>query len=233
MHNTERSVAISKELTIFKNLLLLYPDSYRKKFELEMLITFGDMYQEKKLRDGKIGFLFWLGISLDISKSACKQHGELLKKQGMKKYLFKTLHFNTCNIIGALLLLPFLSVFLIDVVARISQGDLTHYNRPVYTFLSHTFLYQKPVLLVWVILFPAIAVLINLIPLIQNSFKKHRSLFHLSFIKQNIITFSILAMGIGFLALLKLHDFAPCSFHGILRFGLQKLPFILSYCKNT
>lgn len=233
MHNTEKSIVVSKTYIFFKNLLLLYPDTYRKTFEEEILITFEDMYQEKLLQDGEIGITFWFQIYMDIVINALEQHRQLLKKQGMKKYTQQTLHINKYNIIGGLLLLPFFSVFLINVSARIAQGDLTHYNRPVYSLLSHSLLYWFPVLFTWVILFPTLAIIINLVPLIKNIIKKHGSLFDFSFIRQNAITLLILAVGIGFLAIIKLHDFAPCFVHGILRFGFEKTFDIISYCRNA
>lgn len=226
-------MTVTREYVFFKTLLLLYPASYLRKFGKEMLITFEDMYQEKMLRDGEIGFTFWFSIFLDIIKSTFEQHRVALKKQGMKKYVNKTLHINRYNVIGTLLLLPFLSVLSIDLLARFAQDDITHYNRPLYLYLSHTVFYWTPILVIWVILFPTLAVLLNLIPLIQNIIKKHGSLFKLSFIKHNALTLTILAIGLGFLAIIKLHDFAPCIFHGLLRFGVGKLPYIFSYCKNA
>lgn len=233
MHNTERLLSISKEQKVFHTLLLLYPEQYRKRFADEMLLTFEDLYQEKVAQEGQAGILFWLRISFDIFISALEQHRKQMQKLGMKKYLGKTLHINKYNIIGLVLLLPFFSVFLISLFARIAQGDLTHYNRPVYSLLSHSLLYWFPVLFTWVILFPALAIIVNLVPLIKNIIKKHGSLFEFSFIRQNAITLLILAVGIGFLAIIKFHDFAPCFIHGILQVGVGQLPKIISVCHNA
>src|SRR6185437_13165118 len=155
MYKTEHSIAFTKVNQIYKTLLLFYPAAYRKKFGSEMLITFEDLYQEQVLQNKKIGIGFWFSLILDIIQSAFAQHHDSLKKQGVKKYIHKTLHITTYNIIGAVLLLPFFSIFLIDILARIIQGDLTHYNRPVYALLSHSLLYWFPVLFTWVVLFPA------------------------------------------------------------------------------
>lgn len=231
MLNSEKLVVISKAQRVFQNLLLLYPDTYRKKFGQEMLIAFEDLYTERLINERKSGIFFWLVISLDIVKSAFEQHRELIIKKGMKKYIRQTLHINIYNIIGGLLLLPFLSVFFIDLIARIAQGDLTHYNRPVYALLSHSLLYWFPVLFTWVILFPALAIIINLIPLIKNILKKYGSF--LLFIKQNVITLAIFAVGLAFLAIIKLHDFAPCFLHGLLKVGINQLPQIFSVCRNA
>jgi hypothetical protein len=233
MHNTEKSVVVSTSYIFFKNLLLLYPNRYRKKFGQEMLFTFDDLYQEKLHRDGKIGILFWVVIFFDITKTAFEEHGIEMKKKGMKRYVQKTLNINKYNIIGALLLLPFFSVFFIDLAARIAQGDMIHYNRRIYAFLSHTIFYQTPVLFIWVILFPILAAILNLIPVLQNNKNKQESPFHFSFVKQNLISLSLIAIGLGFLAIIKLHDFAPCIVHGLIHIGVGRLPYIISFCKNA
>jgi hypothetical protein len=233
MHKTEKVIVYPKEFTFIRNLLLLYPDRYRKKFQQEILITVEDMYQERLLKVGKVNTLYWFVISFDIIKSACNQHVELLNKQGMKKYIHETLQIDKFNIIGGLLLLPFFIVFLIDLATRIAQGDLTRYNRPVYAILSHSLLYWLPVLFTWVVIFPTIAVLLNIIPLIKNVSKFHNDVFHFSFLRKNIFSLLILAVGFGFLALIALHDFAPCVAHGLLRLGFTKLPYIISFCNNA
>lgn len=232
MHEVRESVLIT-EHKFYQFLLLLYPESYRKKFGYEMLVTFEDMYQERIVNDKSVGLIFWFAIIFDITKNAFEQHNDLIHKKGMRNYLFKTLHFNIYNIIGGLLLLPFLSLFLIDLAARIAQKDLTHYNRPVYAFLSHTFLYYTPVLFAIAILFPALAVLINLIPVVKNITKNRKTIWHFAFFRQNLLNILILFIGLGFLALIKFHDFAPCFIHGLLRVGLGNFLQIISVCKNA
>lgn len=213
--------------------LQLYPIPYRKKFGQEIYYVFQDVYNEELAKHGKVTGGFWILQAFDFIKSAGEQHVSLINKIGMKKYLNKSLHINRYNVIGFILLLPFLSVFLIDVISRIAQGDLTHYNRPVYTMLSHTLFYWTPILFIWVIVSPTLAVLINLIPLIQNLKKKHAEIKLFTFIRQNIVTLLIVAIGLGFIAIIKLHDFAPCVFHGTLKIGIGQLPHIISVCRNA
>src|SRR5437764_252316 len=96
----------------------------------------------------------------------------MIKKDGILKYF----HLSIYNILGAIFLLPFISIFTYGLIGRIVQGDLEHYNRSFERVLSHSFLYAnyfgKPILLFMVaILLPMLAVLINLIPLIKSLFK--------------------------------------------------------------
>lgn len=151
----------------------------------------------------------------------------------MKKYITKQIQFTMYNLISGVLLLPFFFIFAIDIIARIAQGDLVHYNRPVYTFLSHTPLYWTPILFSVVILFPTLALLLILISLFQNIIKKHTSLFSVTFVKQNMGSLILLVLALGFLAIIKLHDFAPCMLHGILIEGSNKIFHIFSVCRNA
>ena len=137
------------------------------------------------------------------------------------------------NIIGLILLLPICTVFCIDLIARIVQGDLTRYNRPVYALLSHSPLYYFPVLFTWVILFPLLAVLINVTALIKNMNKQKTSFFSLAFLTRNIGAIIIFVISLGFLAILKLHDFAPCFIRGLQIVGIGHLSKILEVCRRA
>lgn len=218
---------------VFAALISFYPIRYQKQFGTEMQLLFLDVYSEELIKKGRVGAIFWLSQIADLTKSIIIQHFFMLQKNGLKKYLRQEGHINKYNFWGGLLLLPILSIFIIDTISRITQGDLTHYNRPVYAFLSHTFLYSYPVLFTWVILFPLLAILINLIPIILNSQKKHASLVDLSFLAKNIISVILICIGLGFLIIIKFHDFAPCTIHGILNVGIGQLPHIISVCKNA
>lgn len=232
MYDTTQLAVPKSTENIFGIMMLLYPSEYRVRFGHEMFLVFQDMYFSEIEKTGKVGILFWLSQIADMTTSVIEQHKLLIIKKGMKKYLQQTLPYTIYNIIGGILLLPFFTLFAIDFAARIAQGNMTHYNRPVYAFLSHTPLYWSPVLFSIAILFPAIAVLLNVIPLAQQLIKKHISLFSFTFLKQNIVSLVLLIIALGFLANIKLHDFVPCFVHGITRIGLN-IPQIYSVCKNA
>ena len=198
-----------------------------------MRLVFHDMYQEELNKRGIVGIGFWLSQSGDITKSVIEQHIDDIAKKGMKKYLQQTLHINTYNIVSCIFLLPVIFMTLVEIISRVAQGDLTHYNRPVYAFLSHTVLYYAPVLFTWVILFPLLAALISLIPLIQAMSKKKISLFSFAFFRKNILSVGILLIGLGFIALIKLHDFMPCMFYGVTHFGFGQLGHSISVCRKA
>lgn len=218
--------------SILHKLLWLYPVTYRKKFGQEIEFIVLDM-QEEAEQTGASYSAFLIAVGFDIIRSAIAQHISLVKSEGVLKYMKKTLPINTYNIWGAVLLLPIFLVFTTDVVSRILQGDLFHYNRQVYSFLSHTFFYQTQVLFIWVILFPLFAALLNVIPVLKNISKKRQSFFKFAFIRQNALSIVILFVGLFFITLIKLHDFAPCFVHGLWHVGILQIPRIYSFCQNA
>lgn len=229
-----KNISLSKSAqSIFNLLLLLFPSSYRKQFGEEMRILFLELYQDELRRNGKIEPGFWFLQIGDITTSAVNEHIDVMKQKGMKKYFQQTFGINKFNIVGGILLLPILSVTTIDIFARIAQGDLVHYNRPVYALLSHSPLYWYPVLLVWILLFPFLAIGINLIPIVQSIIKKKTNIWSITFVKRNFVSLLLLCIGMGFIALIRLHDFAPCFIHGLFKVGIGNLPKIWSVCRNA
>ena len=207
---------------VYKFLLVFYPKTYKQRFLEEMLLVLNDLKVDELREKGKIGLNFWLFQFSDLSKSVIEENLDDMQKRGMRKYF----RLNNYNIIGAVLVLPVFIVFLVDILSRISQGDLTHYNRVTYNFLSHTPLYWTPVLFIWIVLFPAVAILLNIIPLLKN--RNNRA-----FVKNNIVTIGILLFGLFVLAIVKFHDFAPCLIHSIFSRGFNEFPQILNYCSRA
>jgi hypothetical protein len=218
---------------LFNFLLFFYPKQYRRKYGKEMRLLFQDMYQEEVTKKGSVSLTFWFSQVGDITKSLIEQHIDIIQKQGIKKYLQQTFHINKYNVISGIFLLPVFFMTLVELISRIAQGDLTHYNRPVYAFFSHTFLYWTPILFTWVILFPLLAALISFIPLVKAISKKKVSVFSIAFLHRNIITIGILFIGFGFIALIKLHDFMPCMFYGLTHFGFGQFGHIVSVCRRA
>ncbi len=229
--NETKSISIPGNVEgLFNLLLFLYPAEYRQRFGREMRLVFSDMYIDELTKNGRPSLGFWLFQVMDMTTSIIGQHLDLLKKIGVKKYLRQELQVNKYNIVGGFLLLPIITMSVIDLFSRIAQGDLLHYNRASYVFLSHTFLYRTPVLFAWVILFPLLSSVINIIPLIINLRKNASKLL---FIKKNIISIFILSIGFFFVLLIRLHDFAPCVIHGIINIGVNQMPRIINFCKNA
>src|SRR5476651_726084 len=121
-------VVLAKRQWLYRTLLLFYPLPYQKQFAEEMFLTFQDMYQEELNSKGKVGNGFWISILADVFISVLVQHGEALKKEGMKNYLRNILHINKYNVIGAVLLFPFAFLLGSDFLSRLVQGSFSHPN---------------------------------------------------------------------------------------------------------
>ena len=227
----EHGMVEDKADRFYELLLLLYPEAYRNRFGVEMLYTFQDMRAEERTKHGNPGVGFWSTIVIDTLLSALREHGEALRKEGMKKYLQQTLKLNNYNLVSMILLLPFLIMGCIDLAGRILQGNLGHDNPAIYAALSQTPLYWYPILFTWVILFPILAVIISLIPLAINS--KKSSWRSIDYLKQNPVSVIIITVGILLLAVVILHDFAPCMVNNIMLQGFGHFQSIISLCRNA
>ena len=227
MHDTKPLSVSENAQKLFNFLLMFYPQTYRRKFENEMRFLFNDLYREEIKRNGRIKIGFCLTQSIDLIINGFLQHLDLIRK-----YLSTELNLNIYNMFGFIFLLPAMLMFLTDLLSRISQGDLTHYNRSVYYFLSHTPLYWYPVLVTWTILLPGLALLINLVPFIKSKIK-HKNMTFTKLISLNWFSALLSVISLGFITIVKLHDFAPCMIHGIFLKGFNNLGLVIKVCKNV
>lgn len=233
MYDTEQTLFHTKSFEFYKTLLFIYPKPYRKRFGKQMLIILQDMYKEEVSKYGKASFRFWLYIFLDTIQSIVIQHVNSMKQQGVKKYF----HINNYNIWGGILLLPFALLFIYGIIGRIVQGDLNHYNRSFQGVLSHSFIYAnyfgKPLILLAIaIIFPTLAVVINLIPLL-TAFVKAKKRSPIKLFQNNPIAVLLTLVGLFFLLIIFGHDVIPCIFYGLAHFGFGQLGHILAVCKNA
>lgn len=233
MHNTE---IIAKETQIEKIidvLLLLYPEQYRKRFGKEMKIVFYDMYQEEVEKHGSVGIGFWISCISDCIKSVLEQHISEIQQNGMKKYMQQTLHINRYNVIGGIFLLPFMILLSLNVLGRILQGDLVHYNRAWYAAITHSILYKEPFIIKTIFIYaPVIAIIINVIPFLRSLQTINKpTIYKLLF--ANLFSFIILGMGLFFLVIIYGHDVVPCMAHGLQIKGITNIQTIISVCRNA
>ena len=211
---------------LYKKLFYLYPKKYRDEFGNQILLVFKDLYNDELKDKGRVGFVFWILQFADLTNSLLSENMDSFFSKGFRKYF----NLNNYNIIGGLLLLPLFTVTFIDLLTRIAQRDLVHYNRPVYSALSHTLFYQPSVLFIWIVFFPLLAILLNILPIIKNLRKKR---MNKAFIRNNFWSFLFLFCGIFFLFMIRFHDFAPCFVHGILLKGINDLGPVINFCNGA
>jgi hypothetical protein len=211
---------------VFNFLLFLYPEQYKKRFGEEMRIVFSDMYEEILAKNGRVDFGFLFKQFSDITKGVVEQHSDLIRKQGVRKYF----HLSNYNIIGGILLLPFLALLGFDFLGRLAQGDFYHYNRAWYAAITQSVLYKEPFILQIILIFaPFLAVLLNIIPALASlQTMKKPTIGKMLFM--NPLAFLIIGIGLFCLLIVYGHDFVPCMVHGIFNGGLFHFPQLLSFC---
>src|SRR6185312_6663899 len=99
MYDTTQLSLPTNAEKLFNFLLLFYPEQYRRKYGQEMRLLFQDLYREEIAKKGSVSATFWLIQIGDITKSVIEQHIDMIQKQGLKKYLQKTLHINRFNVL--------------------------------------------------------------------------------------------------------------------------------------
>ena len=227
----ENTLLFTKHDAFFKVLLLLYPESYRNHFGQEMLHAFEDMYQEELEKYRKVRLGFWISIFLDTAKSVLTEHMNMMKKQGVKNYL----NINTYNVIGGILLLPFLLILGSDFIGRVVQGDFSHPNMGAVGFLSRFILYSGYDKLLWALLVfaPLLAAVLNLIPVISSVRSENKKLSIRNLLFTNPLSLLVVGIGLLFILIVAGHDAIPCFVNHLISNGLGNIWQTIFVCKNA
>lgn len=230
MYNTKNAtVAATKATKVYQTLLALYPYAYHKRFGHEMQIVFHDLYQEELAKRGSVGVHFWFSVLGDVVQSAASEHIAMMKKQGIKNYF----HIRTSNVIGAVLLIPFLTLLGLDLLGRVVQGDLTHYNRAWYQAITHSVLYREPILIQVIFIFaPLLAVALNVVSLL-SSLRTTKKPMIPALILTNPLSVIVTALGLFCLMVVYGHDVFPCMVHGIFSHGFGSFFKLVAVCGNA
>src|ERR1043165_5863757 len=222
MYDTKENIlAFRKQDAFYKAMLLLYPEPYRNHFGDEMLLAFEDMYQEELETKGRIRLRFWISIFLDTAKSVLTEHMNMMKKQGVKNYL----NINTYNVIGGILLLPFLLILGSDFIGRVVQGDFSHPNMGAVGFLSRSILYSGYDKLLWALLVfaPLLAAVLNLIPVISSVRSENKKLSIRNLLFTNPLSSLVVGIGLLFILIVAGHDAIPCFVNHLISNGLGNI----------
>ena len=89
--------------TLYKNLLALYPRSFRERFAESMEQTFNDLCNEQKRRDRSL-FVFALGMFIETSIGMLKEHTLRIDQENKMKTISKDLAW--AAMISFLMVLP-------------------------------------------------------------------------------------------------------------------------------
>lgn len=126
----------------YRKLLRLYPAAYYDKYADQMLQTLEDMAEGAETRHDRAAIR--LRAALDLPLSITKQ--QLLYTGGVMHHDMPH-YIKASSLAGAVLLLPF---FLFVVIDSLSNHSL-----------NRSFFWHTPVLFTWIIVLPAIAVILN------------------------------------------------------------------------
>ena len=181
-------------LKIYELFLKLYPERYQEKYAREMLQTMRDIIShESKTRSA----IVLLKDILITPLNAGEQY--IIYFSENRHVTPKTV----VSLVALFLLLPFfLSIVMDEVTEFVSGGHL--YN---------TWLWSRPVLLVWIVLLPllslTISLLIYILSLIRQA-RKDKKITPLS--KRYWLVFVTIILSLGILVIVVFHDSTHCWF---------------------
>lgn len=89
---------------LYKNLLALYPRSFRERFAESMEQTFNDLCNDQKRRDRSL-FIFALGMFIETGIGIVKEHMVRISERNKMKTITKDL--GSAAIISLIIVLPF------------------------------------------------------------------------------------------------------------------------------
>lgn len=136
---------LKKQFPIYSQLLKLYPQAYRQRYEQEILLAAADMLAEAPTRQARLAVRAQLAI--DLPKNVGKQQLIALGEQGFTQ-LPNYIKYN--GLVAALLLMPFVIALLANGVDKIFFGHT----------LQETRVWQRPYIGLWILYFPILALLL-------------------------------------------------------------------------
>lgn len=191
---------LAKRFPIYYRLLKLYPSSYRKHYEQEVLQTTADMLDGAPSKSAKLAA--WVHIAADLPVNAGRQQ---------LQYIGVTMHTRTpkfiklSSLIAAVLLVPFCAALIANGLDKVIN------NRTLYS----SWLWHAPVLTLWVLILPSLAFTVAAITYIiyalkGTKLKKSSWLKRAVDIKHSWPTIIPGLLSCGILLLVAFHDSVHC-----------------------
>jgi len=185
--------SLEQRFPYYRRLLRLYPAAYRRDYEAQILQTLADMLDDPEHSRAAT----WARALLDLPTSITRQQvsytaAAMTSTPDYLKHYART---------GAWLVTPF---FLLVALNGLNGHTL-----------RGTVLWHTNVLLVWLILLPSLAVLLNLAAwgrwVRQNSRQTGTSLWHaISDIRRSWPALAVIIVGLGIIGFVYGHDSAHC-----------------------
>ncbi len=209
---------------IYRMFLRFYPRSFRQSFEDDLILIFHDMYAD----NNKHSVNFWFSLLGDIIKTNASSISYFNPQQYMANISSGKIQISVYNMMGGIFLFPFLFALSVDFVSRLIQGNLSHPNNAALSTMNNTFLYNGTILRIWLLVLPALAIIVNVYPLIQRYIHKEKVIS-----MKTIFSIIIIFLGLSFIAIVRLHDFAPCVMNGFFLHGNTNLSQLINNCQRA
>ena len=178
----------------YRQLLRLYPKAYRDRYGEQHLQALADMLDDQPTSGGRAGV--WLKISFDFPVSLAHQ---TIALNDTPQYLRLT------GLISGLLLIPFLAA----LTANAFDQAVNHQT------LYHSWVWSLPVLRLWVLILPMIAVALSAVAFLvylyrETQARKVSLLAALFNLRKNWPVALAGAAALGILFILFFHDSVHC-----------------------
>lgn len=178
---------------LYKKLLFLYPEQFRRKYGQQLLQTFDDILANEPSKFNRIGLcvkeIFIMPINI------VEQHLiNISRRGGLQK---KTV----VSIVAFTLLVPFILSLMSDEIAESLYGQ----------HLFNTWLWSAPVLITWVIILPLISLVISLLTYLISVFRTSKKNGALSLqLRRSWPIITTFSLSLGILLIVVFHDSAHC-----------------------
>lgn len=129
---------------------------------------------------------------------------------------------------GTVLVLPFVLLVVLSLMGRAFGFSA---NSVIGPYIAHNFRLAFFMLIVM----PLLAFILNLIPLAQNAFsqKNVSEVLSLQFVRVNLATLAVAAVGIGAVVFLLGHDAIPCLVNGLINQHFHNFLPLVRICRDA
>ncbi len=191
---------LAKRFPLYSRLIRLYPRAYRREYGEQMLQTLADMLDNAE--NGRDRVVIWLRAIIDLPLSITQQ--QVITAGGIMTH--ETPRYSKQgSLAGAVLLLPFFSALAANGLNKV------FYNHDLF----HSWLWSDPILLVWVILLPSLALIVSGVTFLRWSTDRRKhgrtsSWKLLTDWRHNWPMLTVLLVSLGILSMVFFHDSVHC-----------------------
>ncbi len=188
--------SLDQRFPVYSKLLKLYPHPYQSEYSEQMLQTLADMLDNAETPSQRASI--WLRATVDYPLSVVKQ--QLIFSGGTMNQPMPS-YIKQYGVIGGCMMAPFFIFLILNAIL----GDR----------LQHSVVWHTNVLLMWLVLLPSLAIILNLAALLhwlQSGRRQTKTSpwRMLTDFQHNWPALSVAIVGLGILAIVFGHDSVGC-----------------------